>query len=106
MNKAELAQNRILSDYLVLDLNENPRGLSSALYEKSDGKYDAAICSVSIDYLTKPREVLEDLSTLLKSGAGVHLSFSNRCFPSKASIEAPFFSRGMIHWRRGVTVPL
>ena len=49
--------------------------------------YDAAICSVSIDYLVKPREMLADLSKCLKEGASVHLAFSNRCFPTKVCLE-------------------
>lgn len=81
MNESELSKNPALSRYLVLDLNNNPDGLSKAL--QAEEKYDAAICSVSIDYLVKPREMLADLAKLLKKDAGVHLSFSNRCFPSK-----------------------
>ncbi|KAK9896151.1 hypothetical protein P389DRAFT_171166 [Cystobasidium minutum MCA 4210] len=81
MNEPELSKNRALSRYLVLDMNRDPQGLSRAL--SSGEKYDAAICSVSIDYLTQPREMLADLSTILKKDAGVHLAFSNRCFPSK-----------------------
>lgn len=81
MNESELAKNRALSRYLVLDLNKNPEGMSRAL--EDGGQYDAAICSVSIDYLVKPREILADLAQLLKKDACVHFSFSNRCFPSK-----------------------
>lgn len=81
MNESELAKNRALSRYLVLDLNKDPQGMSKSLQDEQ--KYDAAICSVSIDYLIHPREILADLAKLLKKDAGVHLSFSNRCFPSK-----------------------
>lgn len=103
MNKAELSKNRALARYLVLDLNRDPAAMSRALLEgaaaKSAGsaaesaaahaadadaqKYDAAICSVSIDYLAQPRELLADVYKLLKSGGGVHLAFSNRMFPTK-----------------------
>lgn len=109
MNKAELSKNRALARYLVLDLNQDPAAMSRALLDGSaasasagsgsgsggtggdraaavqaDGeKYDAAICSVSIDYLAQPREMLADVHKLLKSGGGVHLAFSNRMFPTK-----------------------
>lgn len=86
MNEPELAQNSALSRYLVLDLNKDPEGLSQAL--QSEKKYDAAICSVSVDYLVKPREMLADLAKLLKRNGGVHLSFSNRCFPSKVGLPS------------------
>jgi ubiquinone/menaquinone biosynthesis C-methylase UbiE len=83
MNNEELSKNRALTKYLLLDLNEDPENLSKQL--GSDEPYDAAICSVSIDYLVKPRELLADLSKILKPGATVHLAFSNRCFPTKVS---------------------
>ena len=86
MNKPELAKNRALTQHLVVDLNEDPQGLSRELKEEGQ-VYDAAICSVSIDYLVKPRELLADLSKVLKKGASVHLAFSNRCFPTKVSAK-------------------
>lgn len=85
MNEPELAKNRALSRYIVLDLNKDPQGLSKALSSETAKKFDGAVCSVSIDYLVQPREMLADLATILKKDAGVHLAFSNRCFPSKAS---------------------
>jgi hypothetical protein len=91
MNQPELSKNRALSKYLVLDLNKNPQGLSKELAGQEES-YDAAICSVSIDYLTKPRELLLDLSKLLKKGATVHFAFSNRCFPTKVSLGSALFS--------------
>lgn len=84
MNQAELSKNRALSRHLVVDLNENPDGLSTAL-QSENGTYDAAICSVSIDYMTSPRELLADIHGLLKKGGSVHCAFSNRCFPTKVS---------------------
>ena len=41
------------------------------------------IC-VSIDYLTRPAEVLQEVGRVLKVGAPVVITFSNRCFPTKA----------------------
>lgn len=103
MNQAELSKNRALSKYFVVDLNKDPEGLSGVLGNQKDGQaelYDAAVCSVSIDYLTKPREMLADLSKLLKPGATVHLAYSNRCFPTKVScsLAAPSNTLGGIAW--------
>lgn len=83
MSKAELSKNRALSGLEIIDLNEDPVGLSRKLGKEELEKWDAAICSVSIDYLVKPREMLADLAKLLKKDASVHLAFSNRCFPTK-----------------------
>ena len=41
------------------------------------------IC-VSIDYLTRPVEVLREVGRVLKVGAPAVITFSNRCFPDKA----------------------
>src|SRR3712207_9072140 len=41
-------------------------------------------CCVSIDYLTRPVEVLREVGRVLKVGSPVVITFSNRCFPDKA----------------------
>lgn len=93
MNVAELGYNPILSTRVVHDLNEDPElppsvldvGKTTATVPGGErAKFDAATCVVSIDYLTKPVEVLKSLRTHLAPGATVHLVISNRCFPTKA----------------------
>jgi len=83
LNKAELDANPVLSRRVVRDLNEQPdvKGVADA---GEQGKYDAATCVVSIDYLTAPVAVLESVRAHTKSGGAVHLIISNRCFPTKA----------------------
>ena len=49
-----------------------------------DGSFDAAVCCVSVDYLTRPVEVLAEAARVLRPDAPVVLTFSNRCFPTKA----------------------
>lgn len=85
MNAAELAKNRALARYAVVDLNDDPHALTKRpeLCAGQEGTYDAVICSVSIDYLVKPKELLHDLAGLLKKDGTIHLAFSNRCFPTK-----------------------
>jgi SAM-dependent methyltransferase len=78
MNAAELAQNSILVRRIVQDLNVEPSLPGDV------GPLDGAACVVSIDYLTRPLEVLRSLRSALRPGAQVHLVVSNRCFPTKA----------------------
>jgi hypothetical protein len=78
MNKAELEENSILTTRVVKDLNEDP-----TLPAEAEG-LNAATCVVSIDYLTRPVEVLKEVHERLVPGGEVHLAISNRCFPTKA----------------------
>jgi len=90
MNKAELDANKVLNNGRILvDLNANP-DISAALQDAKligveDGeKLDASTNVVSTDYLTRPLEVLKSLREATKTGGTVHLTVSNRCFPTKA----------------------
>ena len=47
-------------------------------------KLDASTNVVSTDYLTQPVQVLKSLREATKVGGRVHLTISNRCFPTKA----------------------
>lgn len=78
LNASELARNPRLNTYMVQNLNVQPR------LPFADHSFDAAGITVSIDYLTRPAEVLRDLGRVLVPGGPVVISFSNRCFPSKA----------------------
>ncbi len=78
MNEAELRRNDRLDDYVVQNLNEDPR------LPFADGEFDGCGICVSIDYLTRPVEVLREVGRVLKVGAPVVITFSNRCFPTKA----------------------
>jgi SAM-dependent methyltransferase len=78
MNAEELAQNPRLDTRVVHDLNVQPH-LPFANHE-----FDAAICSVSIEYLTEPVAVVRDLARVLRPGAPLIITFSDRWFPTKA----------------------
>ncbi|PSC68426.1 S-adenosyl-L-methionine-dependent methyltransferase [Micractinium conductrix] len=78
MNEAELARNKQLTEYAVRDLNEDP----SLPYE--DNSFDMITNAVSVDYLAKPIEVFREMHRCLKPGGTAIMSFSNRCFPTKA----------------------
>lgn len=78
MNETELRRNPRLDGYEVRDLNRNP------ILPFDAAEFDGCGICVSIDYLTRPIEVLRDLGRVLKPSAPVIISFSNRCFPTKA----------------------
>ncbi|WP_425144834.1 class I SAM-dependent methyltransferase [Deinococcus sp.] len=78
LNEAELRRNPRLSRFVVHNLNTSSR------LPFADHSFDAAGITVSIDYLTDPVAVLRDLGRVLVPGGPVVISFSNRCFPSKA----------------------
>ncbi len=78
MNQAELAANPRLRSFVVHDLNVNP------VLPFADGEFDAATLCVSIDYLTKPQEVLRDAARVVRVGGPLIITFSDRCFPTKA----------------------
>ncbi|KAK3701506.1 hypothetical protein LTR37_015480 [Vermiconidia calcicola] len=90
MNKAELDANEVLNNgRLLIDLN-NDANIADALRkaqaigEPDTEKLDASTNVVSTDYLTQPVAVLRSLLDATKSGGTVHLTISNRCFPTKA----------------------
>ncbi len=78
MNAAELRANPRLTSRAVQDLNQAPA------LEFADNEFDGAAICVSIDYLTQPVAVLRELARVLRPGAPLVVTFSNRCFPSKA----------------------
>ncbi len=78
MNAVELAENPQLGERVVHDLNVEPR------LPFADGTFDAAVVTVSVQYLTRPVEVFREVCRVLKPGASFHVVFSNRCFPTKA----------------------
>jgi SAM-dependent methyltransferase len=78
MNAEELAANPMADATVVHDLNENPT------LPFPDASFDAAVCCVSVDYLTRPVAVFRDLARVLRTNAPFACTFSNRCFPTKA----------------------
>ena len=78
LNAEELADNPQLSQYVVHDVNREPR------LPFPDAAFDGGICAVSVQYMTRPVELFADVARVLKPGASFLVSFSNRCFPTKA----------------------
>lgn len=78
MNEFELSKNPQLSSYDVKDLNVDP------VFPYEDNTFDKVTCVVSVDYLTKPKEIFNEIGRVLRPGGEAMLSISNRCFPTKA----------------------
>ena len=78
LNAEEMADNPDLDEFVVHDVNAEPR------LPFEDGVFDAAVLTVSIQYVTKPIEVFRDVNRILKPGGLFAVIFSNRMFPTKA----------------------
>lgn len=78
LNAEEMADNPQLTSAVVHDVNRDPR------LPFGDGAFDGAMCAVSIQYVTHPLLVFRELRRVLRPGAPFVVSFSNRCFPTKA----------------------
>jgi hypothetical protein len=78
MNAAELAANPRLSRWFIQNLNREtslPVGTASV---------DAVMICVSVQYLQQPVAVLREVARVLRTGGSLVISFSNRCFWTKA----------------------
>ena len=78
MNATELAANPRLSRWFVQNLNRD------ATLPLPDASIDAAMICVSVQYLQQPVLVLREVLRVLRPGAPLVISFSNRCFWTKA----------------------
>ena len=78
MNADELAANPRLDRWFVQDLNADP------VLPLADASLDAALCCVGVQYLQQPVTVFAQVRRALRPGSPFVVSFSNRCFPTKA----------------------
>jgi SAM-dependent methyltransferase len=78
MNAVELAANPRLAATLVHDLNASPA------LPFADAAFDAVLIAVAVQYLTQPVPVFAGIARVLRPGGVCAVSFSNRCFPTKA----------------------
>lgn len=78
MNSQELTANPQAESWVVHDLNADPT------LPFAEGSFDDVVCCVSVDYLTRPVEVFEEVGRVLRPGGRFVVTFSNRCFPTKA----------------------
>ena len=78
LNEAELSANPVLDEYLTYDLN-----LQAELPFDSE-QFDGAVCSVSVQYMTRPDDTFREVARILKPDAPFIVTFSDRMFPTKA----------------------
>ena len=78
LNAEEMADNPQLATHVVHDVNRE------AKLPFGDGEFDGAMCAVSIQYVIHPVRLLREVRRVLRPGAPFVVSFSNRCFPTKA----------------------
>jgi hypothetical protein len=78
MNAEELAANPRLDRRFVQNLNRDPT------LPLADASLDAAMICVSVQYLQQPVAVLREIRRTLRPGSPLVISFSNRCFWTKA----------------------
>lgn len=78
MNRAELDANPGLHERIVQNLNRLPQ------LPFGDAEFDGAAICVSVQYLTQPIAVFRETGRVLRPGAPLVVTFSNRCFPTKA----------------------
>jgi SAM-dependent methyltransferase len=78
MNATELAANPRLNRWFIQNLNRD------AKLPLADASVNAATVCVSIQYLQQPVAVLSEVARVLRPSAPLIISFSNRCFWTKA----------------------
>ena len=78
LNAEEMADNPQLAAHVVHDVNREVR------LPFGDAEFEGAMCAVSIQYVIHPVRLLREVRRVLRPGAPFVVSFSNRCFPTKA----------------------
>ncbi len=79
MNMDELKMNPALNTHIIKDLNEDTS------LDIGPASYDAIVCSLSIEYLTDPLNVLRQAYSALSKDGVLLLGLSNRWFPTKVT---------------------
>src|ERR1700686_2928292 len=72
-----LAENPFLDEGLVQDLNRNP------ILPFATGEFDGATICAAIQHLARPGEVIREIARVLRPGAPLIVTFSNRCVATK-----------------------
>jgi len=78
LNAEEMADNPQVDEAVVHDLNTDPR------LPFKDGTFSSVVCCVSVQYLVHPLDTFAEVARVLTPGGPVVVTFSNRCFPTKA----------------------
>ncbi len=77
LNAEELADNPQLSERIVKDINADPT------LPFADASFDAVVCTVSFEYLTRPHRIVAEVKRVLRPGGMFAVTLSHRYFPPK-----------------------
>jgi SAM-dependent methyltransferase len=78
IDKRALCENPFLDEWRVQDLNRTPS------LPFAPGEFEGATICGSIQYLRRPGEVIREIARVLRPGAPLIVTFSNRCQATKA----------------------
>jgi SAM-dependent methyltransferase len=78
VERRALAENPFLDEWRVQNLNSNP------MLPFANGEFDGATICAAIQYLARPAEVIREIARVLRPGAPLVVTFSNRCLATKA----------------------
>jgi SAM-dependent methyltransferase len=78
IERRALAENPFLDEWRLQDLNSNP------ILPFAAGEFDGATVCAAVQYLARPAEVFREIARVLRPGAPLIVTFSNRCLATKA----------------------
>src|SRR5579864_7287741 len=78
IEKRALAENPFLDEWRLQDLNAAPA------LPFANAEFDGATICAAVQYLARPAEVFREIARVLRPGAPLIVSFSNRCVATKA----------------------
>jgi SAM-dependent methyltransferase len=79
LNREELKNNPALHTCIIQDLNKTTR------LPFASNTFNVVLCSLSIEYLTSPQKIIDEIRRILIPGGRVLIGFSNRWFPPKVT---------------------
>jgi len=77
VDRHSLSENPFLDEWRVQDLNRNP------ILPFATGEFDGATICAAVQHLARPGEVIRDIARVLRPGAPLIVTFSNRCVATK-----------------------
>ena len=77
VEKRALMENPFLDEWRVQDLNANP------ILPFGNSEFDGATICAAIQHLARPAEVIREIARVLRPGAPLIVTFSNRCVATK-----------------------
>lgn len=73
-----MKNNPLINEIVIHDINQDQRP------PFDDASFDIVVCSPSIEYITHPLKLFDEVARILRPEGRFIISFSNRWFPAKA----------------------